>query len=131
MRGHLVTQCCACGLPKGDRDSNTGWWQLVERGDSRRHERARDYCPECAPRLLVRSDEVQTDPRSMYGLRIVTVRDLRAILSTLRTATTDSIDPRSTIGWRVAEKMAQSVGFEGLPKATQLREFGFIPREIP
>lgn len=129
MKGKLIAaQCCACGSWKGDRDSSRGWWRLHPRGAPRE---SRDFCPSCAPGLLVRSDEVQTDPRLMMGLRIVTVRDLRAILSTLRTATTDSIDPRSTIGWRAAEKVAALISFEGLPRATQLREFGFVPGERP
>lgn len=128
MKGRYVCKCCACSKEKSASNPNHGWWVLYPRGTSIE---GRNYCPDCAPGLLVRSDEVQTNPRAMTGLRIVTVSDLYAILSALRTATTDSIDPRSTIGWRAAEKVAKSIGFEDLPKAAQLREFGFLPGETP
>lgn len=126
MRGRYVCKYCACGIQKHDRTE--GWWIVMPRGKPRL---AQHYCPACAPGLLVRSDEVQTEPRSMHGLRIVTVRDLRAILSALRTATRNSISARTTLGWRAAEQLAQLIGFEGLPKALQLREFGHIPEETP
>jgi hypothetical protein len=129
MKGRLVTQCCACGVAKGDRDPNEGWWTLVARSD-RDQMRGRDFCPSCATGLLVRSDEVQTDPRAMTGLRIVQAKDLYAVLAALRTAGMGH-EPRSTMGWRAAEKLAPLVGFTGLRKALQLREFGFLPGERP
>jgi hypothetical protein len=128
LKGRLVTQCCACGIAKGVRDSNTGWWVLTPRGLPAL---ARDFCPACAPGLLVRADEVQSNPRAMHGLRIVSAQWLRGMLYVLKMAGVDWPGLRETLGWRLAEKVAQLIDFEDLPKALPCREFGFIPEETP
>ena len=128
MKGRLIAHCCACGALKGERDKDDGWWDLVRRGE-RKYHRGLDFCPSCAPGLLVRSDEIQATP-VQAGLLIVPVRDIYAILAALRSAVL-GFDARETMGWEAAERLAPLVGFEGLPKALPVREFGFLPREIP
>lgn len=128
MKGRLIAQCCACGLPKGDRDKNEGWWIVMPRG---RPLEARDYCSACAIALFVRSDEIQSNPRSMSGLRIVALEWLRGTIYALAIAGPTSTKARSSLGWPLAEKVAALIGFKGFPKALQTREFGRIPGEMP
>jgi hypothetical protein len=126
VRGLPVTICCACGIEKGDRDPNEGWWTLSPRG---RRLDSRDFCPSCAPHLLVRSDEIQASPVPA-GLRIFTVKDVYMMLASLRTAGM-GFDPRETLGWGAALRVAPLVGFVGLQPPLQRREFGFVPEEAP
>ena len=128
MKGRLVCRCCACGLEKGSGDSNEGWWVVEPRGQ---RYFALDYCPDCAPGLLVRADEVQANPRALAGSRVVPVQWLRGILMAL-TSATQGFEPRETIGWAFAEKVARLIGVEKFPRALPCREVGFIPgdREV-
>ena len=128
MKGRLVCRCCACGLEKGDGDPNEGWWTLVSRTVSPKLRRTTDgqsFCPSCAPALLVRSDEVQSNPAAVAGLRIVPVLWLRGMLMAL-TSATQGFEPRETIGWSFAEKVARLIGYEKFPRSLPCREVGFI-----
>lgn len=134
MKGRYVCKCVVCGLEKGTGDSNSGWWMLVSRDVSPklRTMRGMDFCPACAPALLVRSDEAQSQVGPTRW-RLVPVYWLHTILATLRTAALGNLNmsPRETLGWRAAEKLAQLVGVKGLPKALPCQEFGFVPEETP
>jgi len=122
MKGHLVCQCCACGKEKGTRDPNEGWWIAMPRG---RHHFALDYCPDCAPGLRVRADEVQSNPMAVAGSRVIPVLWLRGMLMAL-TSSAQGFEPRETIGWRFAERVAKMID-QKFQKALPCREVGFIP----
>jgi hypothetical protein len=47
VNGVRIATCWGCGLDKGDRDSNAGWWQWSPRGPSV----TQDFCPSCAARV--------------------------------------------------------------------------------
>lgn len=129
MKGRCVCRCVVCGLEKGSRDPNTGWWVLVPRGTSAQGQSgaALNFCPECAAALLVRSDEAQSagTPGESKRWRIIRVLWLQGILFTLRHAGNDNPELRHSSGWRLAEKVAALIGFDGLPPALQLSDFGF------
>jgi hypothetical protein len=129
VKGHLVCRCCACDKEKGTKDSNEGWWVAMPRG--RKHF-ALDYCPDCAPGLRVRSDEILSNPRALAGSRVIPVQWLRGMLYVLNRAGIARSSLRETLGWRFAEKAAQLIDFKGLPGALPCREVGFISsKETP
>lgn len=135
MKGRYVCRCVVCGLEKGDRDPNVGWWIFVPRDVPPRLRSAvgLNFCSTCAAAPLVRSDEAQSAaaPGESKRWRIVRVLWLYGILLLVRSAGRDNPNLRHSLGWHLAEKLAALVGFEGLPKARQLREFGHIPEETP
>lgn len=54
MRGQMQCTCSRCGLEKGDRESNTGWWEMKPRGPH--HRTTHWFCPGCSATLLVAVD---------------------------------------------------------------------------
>jgi hypothetical protein len=79
----------------------------------------------------VRADEVQENPKALAGSRVIPVLWLRAILMAL-TSATRGFEPRETMGWVFAEKVAQLISHEKFPRALPCREVGFIPeKEAP
>jgi hypothetical protein len=131
VKGRPIALCCACGAVKGTLDRNDGWWILASRTVPTRL-RGVDglhYCPACAPHLLVRSDEIQASPVPA-GLRIFQVKDVYMMLAALRTAGM-GFEPRETLGWEAAVRLAPLVGFTGLQPALPCREFGRFPEETP
>lgn len=54
MKGPFQCRCSRCGLEKGSRDSNAGWWEMKPRGNDLHT--THWFCPSCAPRLLVAAD---------------------------------------------------------------------------
>jgi hypothetical protein len=134
MKGQLVCRCVICGLEKGDRDSNSGWWIFVPRDvhPKLRTDRGLNFCPTCAAAPLIRSDEAQANasPGESRRWRIVPVQWLYGLMLLASAAAADNPEVRASIGWRMVAQVAGLIGFKRLPSALPLIEFGFIPEEV-